>query len=138
MDHPNPNPHPSEPSDPAPVQTQYIFKDATSETPQGWNTYKLRIDSERGRAYARLATDPERLEFMRRHADEKQPVVFATHYFYEDRERGKEYQVLIGSEEGEEVERLMGDGDEKRGEGAEERLCEYFREHAHGVEELKG
>ncbi len=128
----------TQPSGSTPAQTHYIFKDATSETPQGWDTYKVLIDSDRGRAYAQLATDPERLAFMRLHADEKQPVVFATHYFYEDRERGKEYSVLIESETGGEVERLMGDRDEKGSEEAEERLREYFREHAHVVEELRG
>jgi hypothetical protein len=118
------------------IPIYHIFKDTTSETPQGYDVYKVVIDSDEGRAYAKLTTDPERLQFMRQHAHEKMPVVFATWHFYEDPTAGKEYNILIDSPEGREVDALMGDSDAERGEEVEGKLLAYFKAHAHKVHAL--
>jgi hypothetical protein len=114
----------------------HIFKDTTSETPQGYDVYKVKIDSDQGRAYSKLETDPERLQFMREHADEKMPVVFATWHFYEDPAAGKEYSILIDSPEGRVVDEMMGDSDAERDEETDGRMLAYFKAHAHKVQDL--
>jgi hypothetical protein len=114
----------------------HIFKDTTSETSQGYDVYKVIIDSDEGRAYSMITTEPERLQFMRKHAHEKMPVVFATWHFYEDLAAGKEYSILLDSPEGREVDALMGDSDAERDEKTEGRLLAYFRAHAHKVQDL--
>jgi hypothetical protein len=114
----------------------HIFKDTTSETPQGYDVYKVIIDSDEGRAYSKLTADLERLQFMREHAHEKMPVVFATWHFYDDPVAGKEYSILIDSPEGREVDALMGDSNAERDEETDARLLAYFKAHAHKVQDL--
>jgi hypothetical protein len=114
----------------------HIFKDTTSETPQGYDVYKVIIDSDEGRAYSKLTGDLERLQFVRKHAHEKMPVVFATWHFYEDPVLGKEYSILIDSPEGREVDALMGDSNAEQDEETDARLLAYFKAHAHKVQDL--
>ena len=114
----------------------HFFKDSTSENSKGYDVYKVLVDSDDGRAYAKLTTDPERLHFMRQHAHEKMPVVFATWHFYQDHAEGKEYNILIDSPEGREVSALMEDSDAERDEEAEGKLLAYFKAHAHEVQTL--
>lgn len=114
----------------------YTLKDTTSETLQGYDVYKVIVDSDEGRAYSMITTEPERLQFMREHAHEKTPVVFATWHFYEDRAAGKEYSILIDSPEGKEVDALMGDSDAEQDDTSKGRLLAYFRAHAHKVQDL--
>jgi len=118
------------------VQTHYYFKDSTSETSEGWDGYKVLINSDEGRAYVKLSTDPERLEFMRLHAHERQDTVFAQWMFYRDFKAGKAYNILIRSPEGEEASRLIGDSDDEMDEKTEEAVLKYFQENAHEVTEL--
>lgn len=114
----------------------HIFKDTTSETSNGYDVYKVNIESDEGRAYSQLKTDPERLQFMREHSHEKMPVVFATWHFYEDLAAGKEYSILIDSPEGRQVDELIGDSDAERDEETEGRVLAYFKAHAHKVQDL--
>jgi hypothetical protein len=118
------------------VPKHHCFKDTTSETPQGYDIYKVLIDSDEGRAYTKLTTDPDRLHFMRQYAHEKMPVVFATWHFYEDHIAGKEYSILIDCPEGREVDALMGDFDAEQSGEAEGKLLAYFKAHAHEVDTM--
>lgn len=115
----------------------YIFKETTSETPQGYDIYKVLVDSDEGRNYAKLTTDPERLQFVRQYAHEKMSIVFPTWHYYEDPESGKEYSILIDSPEGREVDELMGDSDDELGEEASRKLLAYFKAHAHKVQDFE-
>jgi len=118
------------------LPTYHFFRDSTAETPQGYDFYKVLVDSNEGRAFAALTTDPERLRFMRQHAHEKMPVVYATIHFYQDHVAGKEYDILIDSPEGREVDALMAEFDTEWDEVAEGKLLAYFKAHAHRVHTL--
>jgi hypothetical protein len=114
----------------------HIFKDTTSENPQGYDVYKVIIDSDEGRAYSMLTTDPERLQFMRERAHEKMPIVFTTWHFYEDAAAGKEYGILIDSPEGRELDWLMDNSDTEQDKEKERRLLACCKALAHKVEDL--
>ena len=98
----------------------------------------VRVDSDEGRAYAKLSTDAERLQYMRLHAHEKVKHVSPQWHFYQDSKAKKMYYIRIRSPEGEEVSQLIGDSDEEVEDGSEkdEMLFRYFREHAHRVEAM--
>lgn len=114
----------------------HIFKDSTSETPQGYDVYKVLIESDEGRTYAKLSTDAERLEFMRLHAHEKIPTVYANVIGYDDLKEGKAYSINVKSPEAEKASELIGDSDDERDEEAEEKVRLYFKKHAHTVHDL--
>jgi hypothetical protein len=105
-----------------------------------WKCRVLRvlIDSDEGRAYEKLSTDTERLEYMRKHAQDTYDVVRTSTIFYADWENGKEYRIKINSPEHAGLQKLMKeDGgswapDDKE-YGA---MIQYFKDHATTVADV--
>ncbi len=109
------------------------------ETPEG-NSYILRIliDSDEGRAYEKLSTHPERLDYMRKHHHDKYKVIQTTATFYEDREEGKSYSIDYKSPEYEGLQKyLREDGYSWTPEDKEwDAMIQYFKDHATKVEDV--
>ncbi len=120
------------------IPKYYLFKDE-SNPDVDYTLFKIRVDSDEGRAYEKLSNDAEREQYMRQHAHEKMGYVSAQWHFYEDKIDGKKYLIRIGSAEGNELEILMGDSDDEMEEGSEkmEAVLRYFKEHSHMTEEIE-
>jgi hypothetical protein len=114
-------------------------REAPEGTPEGnYQMLRILIDSEEGRAYEKLSTDTERLEYMREHAHDKYEVVQVDSTFYEDRENGKRYVIKIKSPEYEGLQKLLReDGSSWSPEDREwDAMIQYYKDHATTVEEV--
>ncbi|KAI1652703.1 hypothetical protein F4813DRAFT_394432 [Daldinia decipiens] len=108
----------------------------------GWNgsfkVYTILIDSDDGRAYEKLSTDSERLDYMRKHAHDSWNVVRPDAAFYEDHELGKRYTIKINSPEYERLQKMMRKDGECPDEGTKEfdDMLQYYKDHATSVEDI--
>ncbi|KAI1478813.1 hypothetical protein F4774DRAFT_144835 [Daldinia eschscholtzii] len=102
-----------------------------------YKVYVVLIDSDDGRAYEKLSTDSERLDYMRTHAHDSWDVVRPNAAFYEDHESRKRYVIKVDSPEYEGLQKTMKDG-ECYLEGTKEfdDMLRYYRDHATTVEDL--
>jgi hypothetical protein len=100
---------------------------------------RILIDSDEGRAYGKLSTDVERLEYMRKHAHDKYQVVNVDHTFYEDREEGKTYLINTKSPEYKGLQKILReDGSSWSPEDKEyEAMIKYYKDYATKVEDTK-
>ena len=68
--------------------------------------YRLRVNSENGRAFAALNTDIERYGFMRKYADERMGTVSPNQVGWGDEQTGKCYVFELSTPEGKRAEGL--------------------------------
>lgn len=118
------------------------FRDYTNPDPKtNYTCYKLIAGSDDALAFAKLTTDPERLEFMRKHAVDWHDMPFkgADWTGYLDKEAGREYLIRFDSPEGDAFEELAGDypyDDAERDKEIDRQLLAYAKAHAHVVKDI--
>jgi hypothetical protein len=113
--------------------------DVPEGTPEGnYRMLRILMDSEEGRAYEKLSTDTDRLDYMRKHAHDKYNVVQVDSTFYEDRENGKRYLIKFKSPEYEGLRKLLReDGSYWSPEDREwDAMIQYYKDHAPTVEDI--
>jgi hypothetical protein len=103
--------------------------------------FKIRIDSDEGREYAKLTTHSDRLAYMRKHHHDSYETIQVSQSVWTDDATGKRYAIWIRSPEGEELERLLSKPRESRWppEGSKElrEIQDYYKEHAHEVVDVE-
>jgi len=121
----------------------YALNAEEKENGDSW-TYKIRIDSDEGRAYEKLTSAADRLAYMRKHHDpeDSHENVCPTWRGWVDEVAGKHYSILIRSPEGDEIEKLVSklsgpDGWPPEGTKERREIEDYYREHAHEVVDLE-
>ncbi|EJT72936.1 hypothetical protein GGTG_09787 [Gaeumannomyces tritici R3-111a-1] len=124
---------------PAGYRPSHSLKDEVSEDGMRHNLLKIFCDTPEGRTYEGLATDEERLAYMRAHHQDNTWHVQPDERILEDWDEGKCYVVKILSPEGQALARL----DPPEGEDWEDPECEgylawldFFKKNASYVEEL--
>ncbi|KAL8388204.1 hypothetical protein RB595_009384 [Gaeumannomyces hyphopodioides] len=125
---------------PAGFRPFHSLKDEVSADGTRHNLLKIFCDTPEGRAYDGLATDEERLAYMRAHHQDNTWHVQPDERIFEDWDEGKCYVVKIRSAEGQVLARL----DPPDGEEWEDAECEgyrawldFFKKNASYIEDLR-
>ncbi|KAH8205104.1 hypothetical protein TruAng_000669 [Truncatella angustata] len=83
-------------------------KEAILSDRQGsFKVHTILIDSDEGRAYEKLTTDAERLDYMRKHSVDSWWVVQADTVSFEDNVAGKRYEIKKNSDEYKGLKKLL-------------------------------
>ncbi|KAI1644375.1 uncharacterized protein F4817DRAFT_346774 [Daldinia loculata] len=116
----------------------YKIHDKENGSNGSFKVYTILIDSDDGRAYEKLSTDSERLDYMRKHAHDSWDVVRTDAAFYEDCELGKRYTIKKDSPEYEGLQKMMRKDGECHHEGTKEfhDMLQYYKDHATTVEDI--
>ncbi|KAI0134989.1 hypothetical protein F4814DRAFT_6244 [Daldinia grandis] len=116
----------------------YTIDDKENSSNGSFKVHAILIDSDDGRAYEKLSTDSERLDYMRKHAHDSWNVVQTDAHFYEDHESGKRYIIKKNSPECEGLRKMMQQDGECYPEGTKEfdDMLRYYEEHATSVEDI--
>ncbi|KAF3066553.1 hypothetical protein GL218_09019 [Daldinia childiae] len=124
--------------DPSEKYPYYKIHDRENGSNGSFKVYIILIDSDDGRAYEKLSTDSERLDYMRKHANDSWDVVRPDAAFYEDYELGKRYTIKKDSPEYKGLQKLMRKDGESYHEGTKEfaDMLQYYKEHATMVEDI--
>ncbi|KAI1101489.1 hypothetical protein F4804DRAFT_315880 [Jackrogersella minutella] len=110
----------------------YKIHDKENNTNGNYKVYTILIDSDDGRAYEKLSTDAERLNYMRQHAHDSWDVVQVDSAFYEDNVAGKEYVIKMNTPEYAGLEKLLQKDGSSWPPGTKEfdAMVQYYKEHA--------
>ncbi|KAI2471292.1 hypothetical protein F4781DRAFT_131141 [Annulohypoxylon bovei var. microspora] len=115
----------------------YKIHDKEGSSDGRYKVYTILIDSDDGRAYEKLSTHTERLEYMRKHAHDSWNVVQTDSTFLEDNLAGKTYTIKINSPEYEGLKKFLREDGSSWPPGTKEfdDMARYYREHATSVED---
>lgn len=115
----------------------YKIHDKEDSKDGSFRIYKIMIDSDDGRAYEKLSTDAERLDYMRAHAHDSWKVVQVDSVFYEDRVEGKTYIIKKDTPEYEGLKKLYRKDGNSWPPGTKEfdDMVQYYKDYATSVEE---
>ncbi|KAI0380437.1 hypothetical protein F5Y04DRAFT_289423 [Hypomontagnella monticulosa] len=115
----------------------YKIEDREGCEDGSFRIYKIMIDSDDGRAYEKLSTDAERLDYMRAHAHDSWKVAQVDSVFYEDRVEGKTYIIKKDTPEYEGLKKLHRKDDSSWLPGTKEfdDMVQYYKDYATSVEE---
>ncbi|KAK6072999.1 hypothetical protein SCUP234_06772 [Seiridium cupressi] len=127
--------------DPEPQKWPYYKihdKEATlPDRPGSYKVHTILIDSDEGRAYEKLTSDAERLEYTREHSVDSWWVVQVDTAFVEDNAAGKKYEIKMKSPAYEGLKKFLhqdGSSPEPGTKGFEEML-QYYKEHATAIKD---
>ena len=122
------------------VYPWHCLKADENEDGGAW-IFRILIDSVEGRAYVKLTTDVERLEYMRQHHHDSYEIVPPSQTGWIDETAGLEYTIQIRSPEGEELAKLRSKFPDEcwPPEGTKERreIEDYYRKHAHEIVDVE-
>ncbi|OTA98108.1 hypothetical protein M426DRAFT_17749 [Hypoxylon sp. CI-4A] len=122
-----------------PEKYQYYDYGDSKEMKDGrFNMYRVLIDSDEGRAFEKLSTDSERLDFMRKHAHGSWVVVRSDSCFIEDLAAGKKYVIKIDTPEYEGLQKFLQEDGDSWPPGTKEfdAMFQYYKEHASSVHDV--
>ncbi|KAH6652303.1 hypothetical protein BKA67DRAFT_573538 [Truncatella angustata] len=108
-------------------------KEAILSDRQGsFKVHTILIDSDEGRAYEKLTTDAERLDYMRKHSVDSWWVVQADTVSFEDNVAGKRYEIKKNSDEYKGLKKLLKKDGSTPDPGTKEwdKMVRYYKEHA--------